>query len=55
MEILNSRERNMKIFEEIVEIVENIKSIGLKNPIVVTEPPATMANRSTCRSATKGA
>jgi len=33
VEILNSRERNMKIFEE---IVENIKSIGLKKPITVT-------------------
>ncbi|HNX98096.1 MAG TPA: ParB/RepB/Spo0J family partition protein, partial [Candidatus Aminicenantes bacterium] len=36
VEILNSRERNMKIFEE---IVENIKSIGLKKPITVTERP----------------
>ena len=34
IEVLNSRERNMKIFEE---IVENIKSIGLKKPITVTE------------------
>ena len=34
VEILNSRERNMKIFEE---IVENIRSIGLKKPITVTE------------------
>ena len=36
VEILNSRERNMKIFEE---IVENIKSIGLNKPITVTERP----------------
>jgi ParB family chromosome partitioning protein len=36
VEILNSRERNMKIFEE---IVETIKSIGLKKPITVTERP----------------
>ena len=34
IEILNSRDRNMKIFEE---IVENIRSIGLKKPITVTE------------------
>ena len=32
VEILNSRERNMKIFEE---IVENIKSIGLRSESVV--------------------
>lgn len=34
IEILNSRDRNMKIFEE---IVENIRTIGLKKPITVTE------------------
>jgi ParB family chromosome partitioning protein len=34
IEILNSRDRNMKVFEE---IVENIRSIGLKKPITVTE------------------
>ena len=34
IEILNSRDRNMKIFEE---IVENIRAIGLKKPITVTE------------------
>jgi hypothetical protein len=34
IEVLNSRDRNMKIFEE---IVENIRSIGLKKPITVTE------------------
>jgi ParB family chromosome partitioning protein len=39
IEVLNSRERNMKIFEE---IVENIKSIGLKKPNTRT-PSKTMA------------
>ena len=34
IEALNSRERNMRIFEE---IVENIRTIGLKKPITVTE------------------
>jgi ParB family chromosome partitioning protein len=34
IEVLNSRERNSKIFEE---IVENIRTIGLKKPITVTE------------------
>lgn len=34
IEVLNSRDRNMKVFEE---IVENISSIGLKKPITVTE------------------
>jgi ParB family chromosome partitioning protein len=34
IEVLNSRERNAKIFEE---IVENIRTIGLKKPITVTE------------------
>jgi len=34
IEILNSRERNMKVFDE---IVENIRHIGLKKPITVTE------------------
>ncbi len=34
VEVLNSRDRNMKVFEE---IVENIRSIGLKKPITVTE------------------
>lgn len=33
IDILNTRERNVKIFEE---VVENIKSIGLKKPITVT-------------------
>ena len=32
IEVLNSRERNMKVFEE---IVENIRAIGLKKPITV--------------------
>lgn len=36
IEILNSRDRNMKVFEE---IVENIRAIGLKKPITVTERP----------------
>ena len=34
IEILNSRDRNMRVFEE---IVENIRTIGLKKPITVTE------------------
>jgi ParB family transcriptional regulator, chromosome partitioning protein len=34
--VLNSRDRNMKIFEE---IVENIRAIGLKKPISVAERP----------------
>lgn len=34
IEILNGRDRNVKIFEE---IVENIRTIGLKKPITVTE------------------
>jgi ParB family chromosome partitioning protein len=33
IEILNSRERNMRVFEE---IVDNIRSVGLKKPITVT-------------------
>lgn len=36
IEVLNSRDRNMKVFEE---IVDNIRSIGLKKPITVTERP----------------
>ncbi|WP_409418286.1 ParB N-terminal domain-containing protein, partial [Limnohabitans sp.] len=34
IEVLNSRDRNMKIFEE---IVESIQLIGLKKPITVAE------------------
>ena len=33
IEVLNSRDRNNRVFEE---IVGNIKSIGLKKPITVT-------------------
>ena len=33
IEVLNTRERNKKVFEE---VVENIKAIGLKKPITVT-------------------
>ena len=33
IEVLNSRDRNMKVFEE---IVDNIRAIGLKKPITVT-------------------
>ncbi len=36
IEVLNSRDRNMKVFEE---IVDNIRNIGLKKPITVTERP----------------
>lgn len=34
IEVLNSRDRNMKAFEE---IVDNIRTIGLKKPITLTE------------------
>ena len=34
IEVLNSRDRNIKIFEE---IVDNIRQIGLKKPITVTQ------------------
>ena len=34
IEILNSRDRNMKVFEE---IVDNIRAIGFKKPITVAE------------------
>ena len=34
IEVLNSRDRNMKVFEE---IVESIQLIGLKKPITVAE------------------
>jgi ParB family chromosome partitioning protein len=36
IDVLNPRERNHKIFEE---VVDNIKSIGLKKPITVTPRP----------------
>ena len=36
IEVLNSRDRNNRVFEE---IVGNIKSIGLKKPITVTSRP----------------
>src|SRR5450830_1644277 len=36
IEVLNSRDRNTKVFEE---IVDNIRCIGLKKPITVTERP----------------
>ena len=36
IEILNSRDRNMKVFEE---IVDNIRAIGLTKPITVAERP----------------
>lgn len=38
IEVLNSRDRNMKVFEE---FVENIRAIGLKKPITVTEREGT--------------
>jgi ParB family chromosome partitioning protein len=37
IEVLNSRDRNMKVFEE---IVESIRLIGLKKPITVAERPS---------------
>ncbi len=43
IEVLNSRDRNMKVFEE---IVDNIRCIGLKKPIAVTERPGTDGKRS---------
>jgi ParB family chromosome partitioning protein len=36
IEVLNSRDRNIKVFEE---IVESIRLIGLKKPITVTQRP----------------
>jgi len=36
IEVLNSRDRNLKVFEE---IVDNIRTIGLKKPITVAERP----------------
>lgn len=36
IEILNSRDRNMKVFDE---IVDNIRAIGLKKSITVAERP----------------
>lgn len=36
IEILNSRDRNMKVFGE---ILDNIRTIGLKKPITVAERP----------------
>jgi len=41
IEILNSRDRNMKVFEE---IVDNIRTIGLKKPITVAERPGDDGN-----------
>jgi ParB family transcriptional regulator, chromosome partitioning protein len=38
IEVLNSQDRNMKVFEE---IVDNIRSIGLKKPITATEREGT--------------
>ena len=36
IEVLNPRERNSRVFEQ---IVGNIQSIGLKKPIIVTPRP----------------
>ena len=36
IEVLNPRERNKQVFEQ---IVDNIKSVGLKKPITVTARP----------------
>jgi ParB family chromosome partitioning protein len=52
IEVLNSRDRNMKVFEE---IVDNIRSIGLKKPITVTERPGPMASPVTTWSVARGA
>lgn len=43
IEILNHRERNTKIFDE---IADNIKTIGLKKPITVTPRPGANGNGS---------
>lgn len=51
IEILNSRDRNMKVFEE---IVDNIRAIGLKKLIPSANDRAMLASRSTCWSAAKG-
>ena len=45
IEVLNSRDRNMKVFEE---IVENIRTIGLKKPITVTEREASRSSLRIC-------
>jgi len=37
IEVLNPRDRNKAVFDQ---IVENIKSVGLKKPITVTPRPA---------------
>jgi ParB family chromosome partitioning protein len=45
IEILNSRDRNMKVFEE---IVDNIRAIGLKKPSLWPSGRVTTATRATC-------
>jgi hypothetical protein len=52
IEVLNPRERNSRVFEQ---IVGNIQSIGLKKPIIVTPRPGVAMASTTCSSAAKGA
>lgn len=51
IEVINPRERNGRIFNE---IVLNIKTIGLKKPIVVTPRPQPVALKNTCSCAARG-
>jgi len=52
IEVLNSRDRNMKVFEE---IVDNIRSIGLKNPSPLPSARVLMASPATSWYVGKGA
>ena len=52
IEVLNSRDRNMKVFEE---IVESIQLIGLKSPSPWPSGRVKTASPNTCWSAVKGA
>jgi len=47
IEVLNPRERNQRIFDE---IVDNIKKIGLKNPSQSPPAPTPMAKCAICWS-----
>jgi hypothetical protein len=51
IEILNFRDRNMKVFEE---IVDNIRAIGLKSPSPWPNARETTASCATCWSAARG-
>ncbi len=43
IEVLNPRERNSRVFEQ---IVGNIQNIGLKKPIIVTPRPGSCQSES---------